>query len=239
MRTAAEEAQERIEHEIKTALTVVRGYLCMLADGRGGALDAGQQELLGQARRQVERFGVLLDELRAARAQQPPRRARKPGRLQAAIESAAAAARPAFEERSIALEVALDPEIPAAAFDAEGIEQLAMNLLLNAAKFAPPGSKVRVALDLVEGSEGPRALLSVADQGPGVAAHEAESIFDPYVRGSAASGAAGAGLGLAICRQIAEAHGGSIEAVPSPEGGLFRVTLGLAQQESRSRSSRG
>jgi signal transduction histidine kinase len=228
-RNAVDAAQDRIEHELKTALTVARGYLRMLADGRGGALDAGQRELLEQARRQVERFGALLEELRAARAQPLPPRAHKPGRLQALIESAAAAVRPAFEERRIALVLVLDPEIPPTALDAERIEQLALNLLLNAAKFAPPGSEVRVALDLVEDREGPRALLSVADQGPGVAAHEVESIFDPYVRGAASAAASGTGLGLAICREIAEAHGGSIEAVPSASGGLFRVTLGLGQ----------
>jgi signal transduction histidine kinase len=156
-------------------------------------------------------------------------RAHKPGRLQAAIESAAAAVRPAFEERGIALLVTLDPEIPPTPLDAERIEQLALNLLLNAVKFAPAGSQVRVALDLVESGAGPRALLSVADQGPGVAAHEVESIFAPYVRGAASTSAPGTGLGLAICREIAEAHGGSIEAVPSASGGLFRVTLGLGQ----------
>jgi signal transduction histidine kinase len=228
-RSPAEAAQDRVEHELKTALTVARGYLRMLADGRGGSLDRGQQELLDQARRQVERIGALLEELRAARAQPLPPRVHKPGRLQAAIESAAAAVRPTFEERRIALVLALDPEVPPAALDAERIEQLALNLLLNAAKFAPPGSEVRVALDLVEGREGLRALLSVADQGPGVAAHEVESIFAPYVRGAAAEAAPGSGLGLAICREIAEAHGGSIEAVPSASGGLFRVTLGLGQ----------
>ncbi len=228
-RSPAQTAQDRIEHELKTALTVVRGYLRMLSDGRGGSLDVAQQQLLEQARRQVERFGSLLEELRTVRAQSLPPRAHKLGLLQSAIESAAAAVRPAFEERGIAIALVLDPEIPPTALDAERIEQLAMNLLLNAAKFAPPGSEVRVALDLVESREGPRALLSVADQGPGVAAHEVESIFDPYVRGAAAAAAPGTGLGLAICREIAEAHGGSIEAVPSPSGGLFRVTLGLGQ----------
>lgn len=235
-RSPAEAAQDRIEHELKTALTVARGYLRMLADGRGGGLDAGQQQLLDEARRQVERFGALLDELRAVRAQPRPPRAHKPAQLQALIESAAAAVRPAFEERGIALALVLDPEIPPTALDAERIEQLAMNLLLNAAKFAPPGSEVRIALDLVESREGPRALLSVADQGPGVAPHEVESIFEPYVRGAAASAAPGSGLGLAICREIAEAHGGSIEAVPSASGGLFRVTLGLGHEPGECRS---
>ena len=225
-RSPADQAQDRIEHELKTALTVARGYLRMLA---GGDLDAGSRELLEQARRQVERFDALLDELRAVRAQPLPPRAHKPGRLQAAIESAAAAVRPAFEERGLALVLALDPEIPPTGLDAERIEQLALNLLLNAAKFAPAGSQVRVTLDLVEGRDGPRALLSVADQGPGVAAHEVASIFDPYVRGAGAAAAPGTGLGLAICREIAEAHGGSIEAVPSASGGLFRVMLGIGQ----------
>jgi signal transduction histidine kinase len=223
------EVQDRIEHELKTALTVARGYLRMLADGRAGELAAAQQELLTEARRQVERFAALLDELRALRSAPARPRAHKPARLQRVIESAAAAVRPAFEERSIALELALDADVPPAPLDVENVERLAINLLLNAAKFSPRGSKVHVSLDLLEASDGPRALLSVADQGPGVAAHEIEAIFDPYFRGSASADAPGVGLGLAICREIAAAHGGSIEAVPSAEGGLFRVTFGLEQ----------
>lgn len=85
------------------------------------------------------------------------------------------------------------------------------NLVENAMKFAPEGTRVRVEID------GGRLL--VHDQGPGVAEPDREVIFDRFHRSEATKSLPGSGLGLAIVRQVAEAHGGSVVAAASPDGG--------------------
>ncbi len=114
--------------------------------------------------------------------------------------------------------------------DPERLEQVFVNLYANAAGFSPEGGRVVVASELAELDGGTVLQVAVADQGPGVSADDAERIFAPFVRGPrpAAAGSGGVGLGLAICRRIAAAHGGRIEAVSDLGYGLFRVTLPTA-----------
>jgi two-component system sensor histidine kinase KdpD len=104
-----------------------------------------------------------------------------------------------------------------------------LNLLSNAAKFAPEASLISVESRTVDSASGPAIEISVRDEGPGVSETEAEAIFAPFVRGEAASSARidGVGLGLAICRRILEAHGGAICVLPDEPGGVFRMTIPL------------
>jgi two-component system sensor histidine kinase KdpD len=102
------------------------------------------------------------------------------------------------------------------------IEQALVNLLDNALKFSPPGSPLEIRGWVAEGC----AQLQVTDEGPGFGAGEEERVFEKLVRGSGSPSVPGAGLGLAICRGIAQAHGGSIRAASGPGGGA-QVTLTL------------
>ena len=97
------------------------------------------------------------------------------------------------------------------------------NLFSNALKFCDAGGRVRVALSARNGA----AVLDVEDTGPGIAREEEERIFDLFYRGSAmsASPVQGTGLGLSIAREYADAHGGTVEVVPSTGGAHLRVTL--------------
>ena len=96
-----------------------------------------------------------------------------------------------------------------------------MNLLENAAKYTPEGTPVEVAAD----SSADGITLEVRDRGPGFAPHEEHRIFEKFYRGRS-DAARGAGLGLAICRAIIEAHRGTIEAFNRAGGGaVFRIRL--------------
>src|SRR5439155_820025 len=99
------------------------------------------------------------------------------------------------------------------AVDATRIRQLILNLLTNAVKYTPPGGTVRMQL----GSANGRVTLSVADTGIGIAPGDLPHIFDRFWRADSArtrtGERSGAGLGLAICKWIAEAHGGRIDVV--------------------------
>jgi len=217
-----------IEHEIRTAVTAVRGYLRWLGSERHRLLEPGHWSYVREARRAIERVGPLCDNLlELARSGEALPSVRKPVRLHQVIELAARTARPLFADRGVKLELELGAAPDGLLGDPERLEQVFVNLLANAAAFSPEGGRVSVASELAELAGGPVLQVAVADQGPGIAADDAERIFAPFVRGPRPSGASsgGAGLGLAICRRIAAAHGGGIEAVPDLGYGLFRVTL--------------
>jgi len=120
--------------------------------------------------------------------------------------------------------VSLPEDLPLVAMDGVLMEQLLLNLLDNALKYSPPESPV----DIKAWAAGKSFTLSVSDQGPGIPSGEEERIFEKLARGQTASNRPGAGLGLAICKGIATAHGGSIQAVNHPQGGAqFLVSLPL------------
>jgi C4-dicarboxylate-specific signal transduction histidine kinase len=115
--------------------------------------------------------------------------------------------------------------------DHEQLRQLLLNLVLNALDAQMQGGAVRIGVEEVHAETAqaaapdgppPWIVLTVADQGPGVAAGMSERIFDPYV----STKETGLGLGLAICRRIVEDHGGEIDVKNGPKGGaVFVVRL--------------
>ena len=120
------------------------------------------------------------------------------------------------------LTVTLPPDLPLLRFDAVLIERVLANLLENAAKYTPPGSAIRVGA-----AASPRSVqVWVADEGPGLPPGREELIFEKFERGRRESATPGVGLGLAICRAIVLAHGGSIRGETVPGGGArFMFTL--------------
>ncbi len=92
------------------------------------------------------------------------------------------------------------------------------NVVRNGARHSPPGGRIRITGRHVAARREIR--ITIEDQGPGVAATELESIFEPFFRGTQAHGSRGHGLGLAIARRVVETHGGSISASNRATGGL-------------------
>ena len=122
------------------------------------------------------------------------------------------------------VELALPPDLPQVQVDATLMLQLLVNLLVNVARHTPPGTPLRVGASVA----GHALRIEVADRGPGLPPGDPERLFAKFQRGQEEGNAGGAGLGLAICRVIAESHGGSIRAGANPGGGaLFTVTLPL------------
>jgi two-component system sensor histidine kinase KdpD len=119
-------------------------------------------------------------------------------------------------------------DLPMVSIDELLIEQVFLNLLENAARYAPPCSPI----DIAARSEGAAVVVEVADRGPGVPAGNEEQVFERFYRGAAAVSAdagAGSGLGLTICRGIITAHGGKIWMVARPGGGAaVRFTIPVA-----------
>ncbi|MES2106129.1 MAG: two-component system sensor histidine kinase KdpD [Pseudomonadota bacterium] len=119
----------------------------------------------------------------------------------------------------------LERSLPLIQFDAVLIERVLCNLLENAAKYTPAGSRITVSAE----ASGSLLNVMVYDDGPGLPAGREEAIFEKFTRGERESAKPGVGLGLAICRAIIEAHHGGIQAGKSPEGGaciVFSLPLG-------------
>ncbi|MES2071305.1 MAG: two-component system sensor histidine kinase KdpD [Pseudomonadota bacterium] len=116
-------------------------------------------------------------------------------------------------------------ELPLLNFDTVLIERVFCNLLENAAKYTPEGSRITVSAEV----SGSLMNIMVYDNGPGLPPGREEAIFEKFTRGERESAKPGVGLGLAICRAIVEAHQGTIRAGQSPEGGaciVFSLPLG-------------
>ena len=120
------------------------------------------------------------------------------------------------------IEIHLPNDLPAVYVDAPLLTQAFANLLENAAKHTPPGTRIIISADM----EGRLARVTIDDEGPGLPAGDPERLFAKFHRGHMEGSAGGAGLGLAICRAIIGAHGGHIVALNRAQGGArFVLTL--------------
>lgn len=108
--------------------------------------------------------------------------------------------------------------------DARRLERVIANLVGNALKFSAEAVTVRVSI------EGPTAVLSVSDRGPGLSATQARTVFDRFARADGSRGLDGYGLGLYVCKRIVDAHGGVIGVTSTPGAGArFHVELPVAR----------
>jgi signal transduction histidine kinase len=208
-------------HELRTPLTSIRGYAELF---RRGAESRSQD--LSKSMRRIEdesaRMGVMVEDLLLlARLDQDRPLEREPVDLAALASDAVQDARPLAVDREIAIEASQPVVIQG---DEARLRQVAANLLTNAIIHTPPGTPVAVRVRV----DGDRALMEVADRGPGLSPEVAERAFEPFYRfdPSRDRNTGGAGLGLAIVAAIAKAHGGTVEASPTPGGGAtFRVWI--------------
>ena len=140
---------------------------------------------------------------------------REPVRLESLVREVCARCAPLLEAGRNPLVLDLDPSV-LGDVDASRLDQVLVNLLANASRYAP-GAAIRVSL-----AAGPEdAVLSVQDAGPGIPEPVRTRVFERFVRMPGSP--AGLGLGLFICRQIVDAHGGTIEVQSEPGAGTTFV----------------
>ncbi|MDE2291089.1 MAG: DUF4118 domain-containing protein [Elusimicrobia bacterium] len=211
-----------VSHDLRTPLAGIIGSASGLLQSGAAPGGARGRELLENIQTEGERLARLVDNiLEATRLESGEVRLRKePAPLEEPLGAALERADKALAGREVT--TVLPEDLPMAPVDAVLLEQVFVNLLENAARHTPAGTPVTVSAR-VEGGE---LAVEVADRGPGVAPGETRRVFEKFYHGRSAG--AGAGLGLAICRAIVEAHGGSILAEDRPGGGaVFRFTLPL------------
>lgn len=219
-------------HELRTPLAVLKGFAEMLTmqgtRGNGQPLAAWQQEALEAIDQATARLVDLIDDLLDVTRLQG-------GRLQMHLEphDVAALARRAVRRLPVAdarhtLTVTAPPEPVVAVLDPARIEQVLTNLLTNAVKYSPAGGEVviDVRADPVAGE----AVVAVHDHGIGIPVGQQAMLFGRFARAENARelGIAGTGLGLYLCRELVERHGGRIwfESTEG-QGSTFFVALPL------------
>jgi two-component system sensor histidine kinase BaeS len=204
-----------IAHELRTPVAILKGEIEALADG----VRKPDKQVLTSLVEEVDQLACLVDDLQTlalADAGALDLR-REPLDLCGLIQQVATAFRERLAERGITLELDL-PQGVTAVGDARRLRQLMHNLLENCARYADPEGWVRIGV-----SATPTGVsLSVEDSGPGVSDTRLERLFDRFYRGdeSRSRAGGGSGLGLSICRNIVEAHGGRIRAARGDSGGL-------------------
>jgi two-component system sensor histidine kinase KdpD len=212
-----------LSHDLRTPLTVLVGLAESLSMTKP-PLSAAQLEtaeaIQDEARRMVTLVSNLLDMARIESGKVTLDLQWQP--LEEVVGAALDSARNMLKQHR--LEVNLPRDLPLVRFDAVLIERVLVNLLENASKYTPPGSLVVLSANV----DGERLKVSVSDNGPGLPAGREEALFQKFTRGSRESATPGVGLGLAICRALVEAHGGTIVGVNRPLGGvIFSFTLPL------------
>lgn len=207
-----------IAHEIRNPLMAIKLLVQAAADRPDGpALRPRDFQVLEEEIARLEQ--IVAGFLDFAR---PPRPEPRPVDVAEAAQQAVDAVRPRAELQGVKLAVETDGGPVVASADPNQLRQVVLNLLINALDAQPRGGEVRVGVRLERRGGGSHLLLTVTDAGPGVAPGVADRIFEPFV----STKESGLGLGLSICRRIAETHGGTLTAADRPGGGaVFTLRL--------------
>jgi two-component system sensor histidine kinase KdpD len=211
-----------ISHDLRTPLAVMAAAGSALSE-RGGTLDGPTRVSLAhsiemKAREMSELVSNVLDLVRLESGQVVLRRDWQ------TLDDLAGTAVVNLEQKLARhkVDLQLPADLPPIYVDGTLIVQVFTNLLDNASKYTPPGTRVSVSAV----TDGEFLRVRVEDEGPGLPAGDPARLFDKFQRGSAEGSVVGVGLGLAICQAIIRAHGGEIEAQRREDrGARFEFTL--------------
>ncbi len=194
-----------VSHELRTPLTAARAALILLQASAADRLRLDEQGLVDNGRRNVEHLGRLIDDLLTHNQLESGMLQLdwRPCDFRAVVTNALAAVSPLIQEKGQVLEVELPEPLPVAG-DAQRLEQVVVNLLANAYRHTPPGTRINVSGWVMDAD----VRLAVRDTGPGIALAELERIFERFYR--VGTDEPGSGLGLAIARDLVHRHGGRI-----------------------------
>ncbi|MFZ5921549.1 MAG: sensor histidine kinase [Chloroflexota bacterium] len=210
-----------VTHELRTPLTVVQGNLEGMIDGVYPADKARLNSILDE----TQVLSRLVDDLRTLALAESGalQLKREPVDLAILIGETVTGFRSGAEAGGISLEARPDGDIPLLDLDPERIRQVLLNLVSNAMRYTPPGGRIEIRCR----ADGSAATIEIADNGAGIPAEELPHVFERFYK-SRDSG--GMGLGLAIAKNLVEAHGGTIAAESRPgQGTTVRIRLPIVE----------
>ena len=230
LREAARQEQKRkkdlvafLAHDLKTPLTSVVGYLTLLSD-KPGLYPAERERYTAVALEKARRLESLLEEFfdisRMELHQGSDKR--ETVQLTLLLEQITDEFYPLLENKGLKLEADIAPGL-AAVGDADKLARVFDNVLRNAVSYSHEGGTIRLTASLEEG----RVHIRIANRGLGIPEKELSNIFERFYRLDAARSTrtGGAGLGLAIAKEIVDSHGGSIAAESTGEDTVFHIVL--------------
>lgn len=232
-----------VSHELKTPLTTLRMNLLLLGE-RPGDLTPRQREVLSTASAGCEDLAGTIDELldlsRIEAGQL--RLAHAPIDLYPLVEQAVQRFRPRYEEAGVGLEVCRGVPQARILGDAPRLGLVLSNLLSNALNYTPEGGQVTLAVSSMQNARSGRVdhlQVAVTDTGPGIAEEFRERVFEKFFRIESRRplgriAVQGAGFGLYLCRQIVEAHGGTIRCEAGNNAHGTRIALRIPAAEAAS-----
>jgi signal transduction histidine kinase len=209
-----------VNHELRNALAAVYGWSEMLVRKKDpSTVPQAAFEVLDSAQQAIGLINDLLDLSRLDEDRLKPMiRSIEPGSV---AKRAVGRMTPAAQARRVTLVLEVAPSLPTCETDSSRVEQILVNLLMNAIQHTPEGTSVRLEVSGLDCL----VLFTVRDQGPGVPAAELEHIFDIYATRKEGD-VRGVGLGLPLSRRLARLMGGDVLAVaPAAGGGEFRLSL--------------
>jgi two-component system, OmpR family, sensor histidine kinase BaeS len=212
-----------VAHELRTPVAILQAETEALVDG----LSIPTSEALVSLHDESLRLGRMVEDLQTLASADAAGVSLERADVDLAViaDRAADSLEAHFSSAGVKLARYLSPAVVWA--DPSRLRQVVANLLANAAKFTPSGGIV----NLVVGTDSHQARLEVSDTGPGVPPAERDRIFERFFRGSLGQRAGGSGIGLAVVKDLVEAHGGEVRVEAPPGGGArFVVLLPLATQ---------
>jgi signal transduction histidine kinase len=236
-RAEREEMLTVVSHELRTPVTIISGYNRLLLSEEVGPLTEEQRRFLVESTKGCQRLNAFIAHLLEASRERAGDEVIEVSRgsLRVLIEGVTDLLQPLLEEQDLRVDLDVPPDADRAEFDRLRVDQVLTNLIGNAIKHAPSGGSIEIATRrLPASSSGERPTrpfieVSVSDEGPGVPEEDRGRIFEAYVQAGEHSRAGGLGLGLAVCKRLVEAHGGSIAVTDRPGGGSrFAFTLPAA-----------
>jgi PAS domain S-box-containing protein len=222
-----------VSHELRTPLTAILGWT-RLQRSRPELLPKAMAVIERNAEAQAKLIEEILETSRIVTGK--VRLSRRLGDLNDVVQSAIDTIRPTAEAKTVRLETTLSSRPVPIVCDPDRLQQVVLNLLVNAVKFTPSGGFVRVRIEAMT----TRARVVVADTGKGISPDFLGHVFDPFrqAESSTTRQHGGLGLGLAIVKNLVELHGGTVTAASEGlgEGATFVVDLPLIAGSEPARS---
>jgi signal transduction histidine kinase len=217
-----EEFVAKMTHDLKSPLMVLQGYVQAIRLGMLGEIEPRLDSTLGDMERSGKNLHAMIEDLldvyRLEMGLVQVRR--KKCDLRAFLEGCCRDRQLETDEHDIHLTLRMPRELPEVELDEKQLSRVFANLLGNAIKFTPHGGKVTITAVI----RGENLHVTVRDTGIGISDADLPQIFKKYFRSEKAAGFKGSGLGLALSKEIVDAHGGTIE-VKSVEGKGSRFTV--------------
>lgn len=212
----------RASHELRTPVTGIRMGIGMLAEKLSPTVESRERELFDTVIEELDRLTLLVNELFDLSRLQADRLPLdlQPGRIETLLDAALQRFALSAEERRIELRLDAADDLPDVMIDPERFDRVLDNLISNALRHTGKDGQVQ----LCAFADGGRVTIEVTDTGCGIEYSRQQRVFEPFVQASDSGG--GAGLGLAICREIVHQHDGRIALRSTPGlGTTFRIDL--------------